>query len=565
MTSLAAKPRIIQLSAPDLTYEWDVPSNTLFLTKGIREKLHLGDEPVIPREEFIRHIPAKYSEARETILKEMLTGNSVAVQELIYPFDSFILHTYLFIVHREDNGAARTILGNVSIQDGVSYTPSHSCDDKVLLYGFLRYDLASGQIFLDSNCVALLGYEDTVPRVITVREFRKIVNPEDLKGLVLRAQLIFEHNQWGNYFEDMVRLRKQDGSEARFVLHVSILKRNAGRQATEIIGSIRVVDEYTQPVRNTNLIQAISASGDGLWDWDVVHNTVSYSPRYLSMLGYTPEDFPSVPESWMKSIHPDDVERTVSMQLQVIASPKNGDSFECSYRMRRADGTYAWILGRGYVSHRDANGRATRLVGLHTDISTPQGNRALLEEAVKTDSLTGTHSRWFFNSEVQRIEQAHIRPTSILVFDLDGLKLVNDYLGHECGDRMLRELAAILRRNVRSSDCVARTGGDEFVILLPRCPEEKAQEIVQNIAADVARYNHRKDIIPLHVSMEASTTSSMEISLLDTMVDADKKMLRQKHINRKMTLKCIKNFIELHTSQQVTMDIERYQNNLTEH
>lgn len=564
MKTLAAKPRVIQLSAPDLTYEWDVRNNILFLTKGIREKLHLGPAPVISREEFTKHIPVENSEARENVLREMLTGNSIAIQELVYPFDSVILHSYLFVVHREANGAARTIIGNVSIQEEVSYTPSYSCDDKILLHGFLRYDVGNRAITLDSNCAALLGYEETTPKNISLLEFRAMVNPEDLNGLVLRAQLIFEHNQWGNDFEDILRLRRQDGTEARFLLHISILARNERRQATEVVGSLRIVDEFTHPVRNTNLIQAISASGDGLWDWDVVHNTVSYSPRYLSMLGYTPEEFPAVPESWMNSIHPDDVERTVSMQLLVIDSPQNGDSFECSYRMRRADGTYAWILGRGYVSHRDANGKATRLVGLHTDITTPQGNRARLEDAVNTDSLTGAHSRWYFNSEVQRVEQAHIRPASILVFDLDGLKLVNDYLGHDCGDRMIREFAALLRQNVRSSDCVARMGGDEFAILLHRCPKGKAREIMENIAKDVARHNLHPDAIPLHVSMAASTASCMDTTLLDTIVDADKEMLRYKHLRRKTTLKSIKDYIERYTCQLVTLDIERYQGNLAD-
>lgn len=564
MKSLAAKPRVIQLSAPDLIYEWDIHNNILFLTKGIREKLCLGKAPVIPREEFTRHIPAESSEARENMLKEILTGNSIAVQELIYPFDSLILHSYLFVVHRETNGSARTIIANVSIQEGVSYTPSYSCDDKVLLHGFLRYDVKNRTITLDSNCAALLGYKDKTPKDLSLREFRSMVHPEDLNGLVLRAQLLFEHNQWGNDFEDNIRLRKQDGTEARFLLHVSILARNERRQATEVVGSLRIADEFTQPVRSTSLIQAISASGDGLWDWDAVHNTVSYSPRYISMLGYTPEEFPPVLESWMNRIHPDDVERTVSRQLLVIESPENGDSFECSYRMRRADGSYAWILGRGYVSHRDANGRATRLVGLHTDITTPQANRAQLEDAVNTDPLTGAHSRWYFNSEVQRVEQAHIRPTSVIVFDLDGLKLVNDYLGHDSGDRMIREFALLLRNNVRSSDCVARVGGDEFVILLHKCPEEKALEIMQHIADDVAGYNQRPDVIPLHVSMATKTASSMETTFLDTIVDADKEMLRYKHLRRKTALKSIKDYIERYTCQLVTLDIERYQGNLAD-
>ena len=129
---------------------------------------------------------------------------------------------------------------------------------------------------------------------------------------------------------------------------------------------------------------------------------------------------------------------------------------------------------------------------------------------------------------------------------------------------MIREFALLLRNNVRSSDCVARVGGDEFVILLHKCPEEKALEIMQHIADDVAGYNQRPDVIPLHVSMATKTASSMETTFLDTIVDADKEMLRYKHLRRKTALKSIKDYIERYTCQLVTLDIERYQGNLAD-
>lgn len=554
-----ARPTIIQLSSQDLIYEWDLRENRLFLTEGIRTRLNLGPEPIISRDEFIRHIPPKNFKAREHLLHELITGNNSSILEMIYPFDAVILHTHLFVIHREANGSARTILGFIAVQEGVSYSPSQSSHENISLHGFMEYDISRRMITLDSNCAALLGYTDTAPKEISISQFRTMVRREDSSGLITRAKLFFEHNQWGNYFEEVVRMHRQDGVEARFALSLSVLKRNELRQATLVVGSLRSVDEFVLPSPNTNLIQAISSSGDGLWDWDVEHNSVSYSSRYLAMLGYTPEEFPSVPESWAKNVHPDDMEATVGMQLRVISSPVYGDSFECSYRMRKADGTWAWILGRGYVSHRDKNGRATRMVGLHTDITVPQGNRSQLEDAVNTDQLTGLHSRWFFNAEVQRVEHAMIRPTSIIVFDLDGLKLVNDYLGHERGDSMICEFAQLLRRHVRATDCVARMGGDEFFILLLRCPAENARKIMADIAADIEDFNQREGIVPLHVSMATSTTETMKTTILESIVTADKDMLRKKHQNRFATLNAIKDYIERTTSHTVCIDPERYQ------
>lgn len=87
---------------------------------------------------------------------------------------------------------------------------------------------------------------------------------------------------------------------------------------------------------------------------------------------------------------------------------------------------------------------------------------------------------------------------------------------------------------------------------------------MENIAKDVARHNLHPDAIPLHVSMAASTASCMDTTLLDTIVDADKEMLRYKHLRRKTTLKSIKDYIERYTCQLVTLDIERYQGNLAD-
>ena len=106
----------------------------------------------------------------------------------------------------------------------------------------------------------------------------------------------------------------------------------------------------------------LNASGDGLWDWDAVTNAVYYSPRYIEMLGYTPETFPATLKSWEEKIHPEDYAHVVPIQKDIIASPAHGDTFECTYRMRRADNTWAWILGRGNVTQRDASGRATPTV-----------------------------------------------------------------------------------------------------------------------------------------------------------------------------------------------------------
>ena len=102
--------------------------------------------------------------------------------------------------------------------------------------------------------------------------------------------------------------------------------------------------------------------------------------------------------------------------------------------------------------------------------------QAELREMAVTDPLTGTRNRRFFDEIIGRELQRHRRyrtPLSILFVDIDRFKAINDTLGHETGDRVLREVALFLLRNIREADYVFRWGGDEFVVLIS-CSEEEA-------------------------------------------------------------------------------------------
>jgi diguanylate cyclase (GGDEF)-like protein len=99
-----------------------------------------------------------------------------------------------------------------------------------------------------------------------------------------------------------------------------------------------------------------------------------------------------------------------------------------------------------------------------------------LQELVITDALTGTRNRRFFDQVIGRELQRHKRyrtPLSIVFIDIDRFKAINDTLGHETGDRVLREVAGFLLRNIREADYVFRWGGDEFLVLIT-CNEAEA-------------------------------------------------------------------------------------------
>lgn len=119
-------------------------------------------------------------------------------------------------------------------------------------------------------------------------------------------------------------------------------------------------------------VLAMSANKDGIWDWDIVTNDVYYSPGYKAMLGYSVDEVPEHVDSWLDLIHEDDRERAFKANTECIENLKS--DFEVEFRMMAKDGQWRWILGRGNAVERDADGRALRMIGTHTDVTERKKN-----------------------------------------------------------------------------------------------------------------------------------------------------------------------------------------------
>ncbi len=123
---------------------------------------------------------------------------------------------------------------------------------------------------------------------------------------------------------------------------------------------------------------AMEASADGLWDWNIESDTGYFSPTYFRMLGYEPGEFPATGRKWSEVIHPDDRQRTWSINQDCIEN--RCQSFKVEYRMQTKNGSWKWILGRGRAISRDPLGRALRMIGTHVDITESKQTEAELEQ-----------------------------------------------------------------------------------------------------------------------------------------------------------------------------------------
>lgn len=146
------------------------------------------------------------------------------------------------------------------------------------------------------------------------------------------------------------------------------------------------------------------------------------------------------------------------------------------------------------------------------------------------DVLTGLYNRTFFEEEKLRLDTESYLPLSVIIGDINGLKIINDSLGHVEGDRLLVAIARALAGCCRKEDILARIGGDEFSILLPRTSGEAAYEIIKRINSACEAYN-KKSSNELHytsISLGSATRTSMEESLDSILKIAEDYMYQRK-------------------------------------
>jgi len=206
--------------------------------------------------------------------------------------------------------------------------------------------------------------------------------PHDVKEEVIG---VFEKIITGNielleFYENTIRTR--GGDERIIAWHNSVLKEQDGQTIIGVLSSGEDITERKQAEQalaksEERFSLAMKGANDGLWDWDLQTNDVSYSARWKSMLGYAENELKNGFSTWEMLVHPDDIEPA----KQVINDYLGGTipRYELEFRMKHKDGHWVNILSRGFAIHSESSGEAVRFIGTHVDIT----ERKIAEESAR--------------------------------------------------------------------------------------------------------------------------------------------------------------------------------------
>ena len=233
---------------------------------------------------------------------------------------------------------------------------------------------------------------------------------------------------------------------------------------------------------------ALESTGDGVWDCDLAHRKIIFSDRFKEMCGYDTADLPEDIDELDQHIHPEDLPRVREDRFAHLDG--HTPTYATEHRVRCKDGSWKWLLTRGLVISRDAQGKPLRMIGTHTDITNRKQAEALIWQQANYDGLTGLPNRQMLRDRLEQDIRKCKRDgqsVAVMFIDLDHFKEVNDTLGHDHGDLLLVEAAHRIRHCVRESDTVARLGGDEFTVVLPELDKlPRVEQIAQDIIAVLA-------------------------------------------------------------------------------
>ncbi len=394
-----------------------------------------------------------------------------------------------------------------------------------------------------------LGEDDKIGSVLANDEFKRIfgrtedkmdgINVQELSGNNNPERLArFKDGEISSY-STIKKIDKPDGQTAWINAHMVSLNKGQGNQGKS---HLCIVEDVTQRILTETALRESERSKAVLLahlpgmayrcrndrDWTMLF--VSEGCRKLT--GYEPESLLYSKEISFNDLIAPKYREELRVEWDRILPQKMPINRE--YEIVDKNGIRKWVMEKGQGIY-DEEGNVVALEGLIIDITEQKQREAQIKHMSDHDSLTGLYNRKFFEEEKVKLEDKRYLPVSVIVANINGVRLINDAFGHAEGDRVIIEAASFMKRRCREGDVLARTGGDEFCLLLPNTDSHEAYGVLRSINEMCEQYNRSKPNRRYDVSMSLGfgTKRSIDETIELAAKEAEEYMYNRKLLNRK--------------------------------
>jgi diguanylate cyclase (GGDEF)-like protein/PAS domain S-box-containing protein len=268
-------------------------------------------------------------------------------------------------------------------------------------------------------------------------------------------------------------------------------------------------------------------ASDVIWVLNLSKLRFTYiSPSIVNLRGITVEE--GMNESLEEALTPESLVVAKGAILRNVEeftkNPKNLNYYINELQQPCKNGDIIWVeVSSKYRYNSDGD---IEIVGVSRNIEERKQSEQRVLYLSYNDQLTGLYNRRFYEEELKRLDTGRNLPMTIVMADVNGLKLINDSFGHVMGDELLKKVAKVLKLGCRANDIIARLGGDEFVILLPKTDAFEAEQIIKRINEISA--SEKVDSIDLSISFGYETKNNEVEKIQDIYKKAEDNMYKKK-------------------------------------
>ncbi|MCT4786638.1 HD domain-containing phosphohydrolase [Exiguobacterium aestuarii] len=399
--------------------------------------------------------------------------------------------------------------------------------------GETKKSMFDGFATLDLECIMafhtrqILHLNDTWERVLGYSldemenmDFLSLIHPDD-DGITEAA--FAELEERGELFRFVNRFRTIDDTYRSIEWHCKLQGNYIYAVAKDVTDRVQLEEKLAE--RDRLLTKLSDQIPGAIYQFELLpdgsFNFPFFSRGFEDMLGITAEEVQSDAGLVFRRMHPDDYPHVMQ---SIDESYRNLTIWDAEFRVLAEDGRTIWILGSSRPE-KIADGHVL-WHGYIGDVTEKKKYEKEIEYLSYHDQLTGAKNRRYFEEALERYDDDAFYPLSLIVIDINGLKLTNDAFGHLIGDRLLVEAANILRNELRAKDEVARIGGDEFVVISPNTTLDEAKQLSDRLSR--LFLGQTVEGLPISASFGEAVKHDAEIGLTDVFNLAEDRMYHHK-------------------------------------